>query len=436
MNGIVIHEFDVITSSAAAGKSTKGAHAVPQSVFSWFENQALQIGESESSPWLRLTQRQGLRAVQVTSFVGVIRAPEGFQVEVLPKTGKATSQQEARQLLLDMLCCLGTFRHVQTDRAHLLARKMPLLDVFIHEFLHSVGYIVKRGIRSDYHQQEDNLFALRGKIKMSRHLQLNLCRRDRFYVDYDEFSPNRPENRLLHAALKKALTWSHSRENQQLARELCFAFTDIPEALAPYSDFGKVRLDRGMNHYDEALAWARLILSGDSPLTGGGENRALSLLFPMEALYEAYVGKHLPSQLSKAFRLTLQAQRLSLVRHIDKQWFRLRPDMLVHAAGVNHLVLDTKWKLLDSRKNNGTEKYGLSQGDFYQLHAYGHNYLKGKGDVVLIYPKTDTFVSPLPVFRFSPSTELRLWVLPFCLRTKRLALPPNGELSAWFNTTE
>jgi len=44
-------------------------------------------------------------------------------------------------------------------------------------------------------------------------------------------------------------------------------------------------------------------------------------------------------------------------------------------------------RLLDGLKANGTSKYGLAQGDFYQLQAYGQSYLNGTGDVVLIYPK-------------------------------------------------
>jgi 5-methylcytosine-specific restriction enzyme subunit McrC len=88
-------------------------------------------------------------------------------------------------------------------------------------------------------------------------------------------------------------------------------------------------------------------------------------------------------------------------------------------------VLDTKWKLLDGRKANGTDKYGLSQGDFYQLQAYGQSYLDGNGDVVLIYPKTAAFDQPLPVFEFPKIEGLRLWVLPFCLKTRRIAIP-NG----------
>ena len=92
------------------------------------------------------------------------------------------------------------------------------------------------------------------------------------------------------------------------------------------------------------------------------------------------------------------------------------------------MVLDTKWKLLDGAKANGSEKYGLSQADFYQLHAYGQNYLDGRGDVVLIYPRTDAFDQALPVFEFPKSSGLRLWVLPFCLQRRQFILPACGSL--------
>ena len=82
---------------------------------------------------------------------------------------------------------------------------------------------------------------------------------------------------------------------------------------------------------------------------------------------------------------------------------------------------------------NGTDKYGLAQADVYQLHAYGHSYLDGAGDVVLIYPKTDTFNKPLDVFDFPKTTGLRLWVLPFCLRERTLAIPQGAPFAASFN---
>ena len=437
MAGITIHEFGVLVAA-----STQAAHhhasddwrAVPPDVFAWLEAQALRSAEAGEATWLRLTQRRGQRAVQVTNFVGVIRAPDGYQIEVLPKLGKVIGggDGEARQRLIEMLRCLGGFRHIQTDSAKLAAARMPLLEVFIGEFLRSVAHIVKRGLRGEYNARQDNLFALRGKLQMATHLRQNLCRRDRFFAAFDEFSTNRPENRMLHAALRHVLAWTASQAHQQLARELCFVFVDVPVSDRPALDFQRVRLDRGMGHYADALAWARLILQDESPLTGAGGHRAPSLLFPMEAVFEAFVAKHLARQLAHPFTLKSQARSFALVTHLGQDWFRLKPDLLVQASGANHLVLDTKWKLIDGAKANGSEKYGLGQDDFYQLHAYGQSYLDGQGDVVLIYPKTDTFSQALPVFEFPKSRGLRLWVLPFCLSNRRLLLPPCGSLDAYF----
>jgi 5-methylcytosine-specific restriction enzyme subunit McrC len=436
VSGITIYEFDALTAEATSSADAESLHRVPNKVYSWLEEQCLRTAATGGAAWLRLTQRRGRRAVQVTSFAGVIRAPDGFQIEVLPKVGKAISGGaiDARQLLIEMLCCLQRFRHVEINSAKIGAARMPLLEVFIAEFLRTVQRIVKSGLRSNYSSRQGNLFALRGKLLVAPHMRQNLYRADRFFTEHDEFSIDRPENRLLHAALRRVLMLSASQANQQLARELRFVFADVPASAQPRIDFRRVRLDRGMGYYADALAWTRLILDEESPLTGTGGHRAPSLLFPMEAVFEAFVARHLATQLPPPVRLTAQARSHFLVRHRDQNWFRLEPDLLVRNSGCNASVLDTKWKLLDGLKASGTDKYGLSQRDFYQLQAYGQSYLDGHGDIVLIYPKTDAFDKPLPVFEFPKSEGLRLWVLPFCLASKRLRVPSDQLLLNWISS--
>ncbi|MBP6734052.1 MAG: hypothetical protein KAX51_07420 [Chromatiaceae bacterium] len=238
MAGIQLYEFDALEAMVPGAPDADGLRAVPLSVFTWLESQALDAAEAGKPAWLRVTQRHGRRAVQVTSFVGVMRAPDGFQIEVLPKVGKAIGggDAQARQLLIEMLRCLDGFRHIQTDSANLLAARMPLLEVFIGEFLRTVEHIVKRGLRSDYAIRQDNVFALRGKLQMAMHLRQNLCRQDRFFAEFDEFSTDRPENRLLHAALRRALSWTAAQAHQQLARELCFVFAEVPQSERPAVD--------------------------------------------------------------------------------------------------------------------------------------------------------------------------------------------------------
>ncbi len=435
VSSITIHEFDMLAKTMPRLAGVEGVGVVPDTVYEWLEDQCLRAAGLGGSAWLRLAQRGGCRVVQVTSFVGVIRAPNGFHIEVLPKVGKAIGggAVEARQLLIEMLCCLRGFRHIQTDSAKVSAARMPLLEVFIAEFLRTVDHIVKRGLRGNYSQRQGNLHALRGKLLVSQHLRQNLLRADRFFTDHDEFSMDRPENRLVHAALRKVLEQSGSQLNQQLARELAFVFADVPISTQPRIDFQRVRLTRGMDYYADALAWTRLILADESPLTGIGGHRATSLLFPMEAVFEAFVAKHLGKQLAPPLILKAQACGHHLIRHLEQGWFRLKPDLLVRNSGRDTLVLDTKWKLLDGLKANGTDKYGLSQNDFYQLQAYGLSYLNGKGDVVLIYPKTAAFDRPLPVFEFSKIDGLRLWVLPFCLKTRQLSIPSAASFGDVFS---
>jgi len=434
VNGITIYEFDALVAARSEVAHDEDLHRIPDAVYHWLEDRCLRAAADGETAWLRLTQRRGRRVVQVCGFVGVIRAPNGFQIEVLPKVGRAIGggAKEARQLLIEMLCCLQGFRHVQTDSAKVSAARMPLLEVFIAEFLRTVESIVKRGLSSDYSRRRDNLFALRGKLVIAPHLRQNLSRADRFFTEHDEFSTDRPENRLLHSALQSVLLVSHSQRNYRLARALEFAFADVPTSINPGLDFQRVRVDRGTNHYSDAIAWARLILEDYSPLAGRGSHGAPSLLFPMESVFEAFVAKHLSNQLVRPLVLKTQTGSKCLVRHLGQQWFRLKPDCVIFDTGNPLLVLDTKWKLLDKRRSGRAEKYGLAESDFYQMHAYGHSYLQGNGEVILVYPKTDLMNEPFPVFQFPDSAGMRLWVVPFCLKSRRLVLPPAAPFTRCF----
>ncbi|WP_236178559.1 MULTISPECIES: McrC family protein [Pseudomonas] len=428
MTAIQIFEFDTLVASDEDSNGT----TVPLKVFAWLEEQCLTPDE-RAPVWLKLTSRQGRRAIRFSNYVGVLRAPCGYQIEILPKIGRDMCAARSRRLLIDMLKCLRGFRHIKTSNADLKMEHMPLLEVFLRQFLEAVRNVVNRGLRSDYSARQANLSSLRGKLLMAPHLAQNLLRRDRFFTEFDEFIQDRAENRLINSALRNTLSICKSPDNQRLARELSFVFAEVPLCSDISQDLKRIRLDRGMAYYEPALDWARLILQGDSPVAGAGKRDAPSLLFPMEALFEAYVAKHLNAQIRQGFALRTQTSKHHLVSHRQQDWFRLKPDLLIEQGAQPHMVLDTKWKLLDSIKGNSREKYLLSQADFYQVHAYAHVYLKDAGDVVLIYPWTESFAEPLPVFHFSNSNDLKLWVLPFCIENRRLLLPEQSVLDKYLS---
>ena len=137
----------------------------------------------------------------------------------------------------------------------------------------------------------------------------------------------------------------------------------------------------------------------------------------MEKIFERYVEACLRKTLPRDATIKTQASSQYLCGHDSQEWFQLKPDFLIK-RGEQTWVLDAKWKLLDQALGGTKDKYGLSQSDFYQLFAYGHRYLPAKGQMLLIYPMTQRFQHPLPVFTYSQQLHLR--VVPFDLQNDRL----------------
>ena len=412
---------------------------VTKASYDYLESLCLREDDSRL-PFLRLRNYRGHKALQVRNYVGVIHLPTGLQIEVLPKVSRndSFSPETSRKALLNMLSHLREFRHIETTDAQIATQKLPLIEIFIQQFLQNVNLLVKRGLRSEYLRREDNQQFMKGKLLSTRHLKHNLVNKHRFYVEYDEYLQDRPVNRLIHTALHRVSGYTRSNNNQKLCHELLLPFSNVPLSQNPAQDFSIMRVTRGMEHYQKPLNWARMIIEGISPLSMVGTAGALSLLFPMEAIFETYVGSILRKQISRPYQLKEQARSKYLVQYNGEKWFNLKPDFLIQHKGKPVVVLDTKWKLIDSQQANSRDKMGMSQADFYQMFAYGEKYLKGKGNVVLIYPKTSSFSEPVP-FSFDFTDELKLWVVPFDIAAdtadeKRLCLLANTTLDSWLDT--
>lgn len=363
----------------------------------------------------RLGTRHGYEVLQVRNFVGVLEAPSGLQVEILPKVG--STDAEARALLMRMLRAGGWVPPLPTYTAALRAVPVALPDLFAAEFLQAVQGVVKRGVASGYVRTQTNGPYLKGRLVMAQHLRHNVVRAERFFTEHDHFTANRPENRLLVAALRDTMRRTLDHRNGKLARELAFALQDIPPSRDIHDDLHKCVRDRSLVHYQDALAWARMILLRLSPLGRQGPLKVRGLLFPMERVFERYVGRSLQRHARPPYAIQREPRRHSLVTHQDRAYFQLKPDFLLSHGKRPHIVLDAKWKLLDAATGaNARKKYGLSQADLYQLYAYGRKYLPADAEtrtVYLIYPRTEHFRGPLAPFVFEPG--LTLHVMPFDL---------------------
>lgn len=429
-----VFEYGYLVSDKDNGR-IHNAVALPAQLFEWLELRCLKDDTNNTHRFLTLRSRRGIKTLQVKNYAGVISLPGNAFIEVLPKTGRQVeNSDDARQQLLMMLRTLKSFRHIATSASSVKTSKMPLIEIFIQQFVDSVKQVVRRGLKRDYLQQEDNLPWLKGKLRISEQLSKNCLRRDRFQVTFDEYSADRPENRIIKTAIDKIRSQISDPQLLLQINILLIHFDDIAPVVDVRIAFSQVRLDRHMQHYENALEWARFILLGQSPHCMQGNANAISLLFPMEAVFEAFVTAWIRHHYHEKWHVEAQVNSKTLVRLNGDGLFKLRPDIRLRSRENNQkqtIICDIKWKMVEDEKPS----LGQSEDDLYQMLAYGVNYQKGMGDMLLIYPSHDGFRQPLyHPYEFCHQKEqpLRLWVVPFLigksLQDSSLCLPDDKNL--------
>lgn len=414
------------TSNALEGPlpATPSAVFIPPTAFRYLLSFIQNDDEKDFAPFLRLTTFKRKIALKVQNYVGVLQTPCGTQIEVLPKiyfNGDEESAETTRNKLITMLRCLRDSPFKQADRAAIRTTNMPLLEVYISQLLSLTYQLIKRGIRSDYVRVQNNSKFLRGRLLVSQQIRSNMLHPERFAIERDEYLVNRPANRIIKATLALVTRVAQSSINQRLARGLSFVFEDVPTSTDIRTDFQKVKIDRSMSYYKNVHAWCHLLLNGHGPTASKGDFNTLSILYPMQRIFEDYVAHCLRSKLDdyddyfdSGCTLKTQAAKYSLVEeHNGNTIFKLKPDLLILNGKKTVCVIDTKWKLLDA--SNRRKNYGISQADMYQLYAYGHKYLKSEAlkKLIMIYPKTDKFKEPLRTFQYED--RFMLDVVPFDL---------------------
>ena len=319
-------------------------------------------------PVLTRTARPSLRAGQV---VGVLSVP-GASVEILPKIG-GEGDGAVRRALTRMLAVAWGLPVADSEPALLATQQENLLEVLIRLFADRLLVAVRRGLPHRYRLREDDLPLLRGKLNVPRQLARYAIRADRLACRFDELSVDTPLNRVLKAAVVRLAASTRSSANSRRLAELAARFEFVGDSTDPIAE--PVRLDRTNTAFHRLHRMARLLLAGDwqSTTTGGVEGYAL--LFPMNELFEEFVGLTLRTALSPR-PVYLQHTGRYALEGSQQRLFALRPDIVVNGD----LVIDAKWKELKPDEH----RLGVEPADVYQMLAYARAYEAAR--LVLLYP--------------------------------------------------
>ena len=316
---------------------------------------------------LTRTAKPSLKAGQV---VGVLTTPS-VTVEILPKID-TEDDRSVRQSLVRMLAVAKKLPIADHDLAPLEVQHENLLEVLIRIFSDRLLSAVRRGLPHRYIGHEDDLPRLKGKLNVKRQFSRNAVRPDRLACAFDEFSPDTTLNRVLKAAVVRLAAVSKSTSNQRKLIESLARFDAVSDTPDPLRE--RVMLDRTNRTFHQLYEMAKLLLAGDWQSTTSGRDEGFSLLFPMNDLFEEYIGRSLKIALSPR-NVKLQ-DRLRWAIGYPSDRFQLQPDIVVDG----NIIVDTKWKELNLQKKN----FNVKQEDIYQMLAYVRAYEAKRA--ILLYP--------------------------------------------------
>lgn len=325
------------------------------------------------------------RNLKAGQIVGILQTPN-VTLEILPKID-GQSDRTVRRALVHMLTVAWNLDVTHGELAALDTQHSDLLECFIRLFTERLLVAVRRGLPRRYLIHTEDLALLRGKLDVVRQLTHLSVRPDRLACRYDELSENTPLNRVLKAAISRLTRITRSASNARRLAELSSRFESVGDTPAPLRE--PVRTDRTNTAFHDLYRLAQFFLSGDWQSTTSGDTASgFALLFPMNDLFEEFVGRTMKRTLAP-LSVHLQHQgKHALINENGGSLFALRPDIVVYRDD-EPIVLDTKWKRLDP---SNPYTFGVSQSDIYQMLAYAKAY--EAQHLALIYPWHDEMDGP------------------------------------------
>lgn len=239
-----------------------------------------------------------------------------------------------------------------------------LTPLLIIHFLAMLRRLSKRGLKKDYIIREDNLQSkIKGKIRIAQNIRLNDInkRNDRAYCQYQEYTVDNPENRLLKKALLFSQRYIHrlNRHNsyndiRTITNSLLSVFADVSEEIEIH-EVNRVVSNKLFKEYKEAIRIAKMILRQfNFSISKIGIDTKTTPVFwiDMSRLYEVYVYTKLYESYDDKIKFQVPGYRRTAVDFLKTD---------------ENVIIDTKYKPKYDGSNGGIIE------DVRQISAYARD---------------------------------------------------------------
>jgi len=195
------------------------------------------------------------RTLQAQSSIGIAKFTH-FTVQIGPKFVEIQKIVELIEYVNDL--DLEIFPESETK---VTTESDLLSEIIISSFLHNVHVLLQQGMAKSYNLQEDNLYALRGKLQIYQQLQNNFTGKLQFACEYDELEYNNLENQIIRYCLEVCSNLTINQIRKQKIDQLIQTMSEhVDYKEINKSDFDKINYNQINYHYKKIHEDCKLII--------------------------------------------------------------------------------------------------------------------------------------------------------------------------------
>lgn len=325
-----------------------------------------------------LWERDTLRFI---NYVGYIRLST-VSIEILPKISLNDSAELERKALLNMLSKCGVLKVNYSEISSLKLYKQSLNEIMAYLFSKKLQKELRKGVYGEYVYIEENINSLKGSLRIQEQIKNLSSHSSKAFCRFEEFSRDNKLNRILSFFVKEVMKNVKNRETLKLLRVSEMILGDVDERNVTLNEVNNFSFNRLNKPFEDAFTLGKMIVLGESALGNLGGNKAYSILFKMNEIFEIYIGKLLKELLyEETVHIKHSKYKLLIKEESNRGVFKLIPDIVIEKNGIERVIIDTKWKSVESKFN----RHGVKREDLYQMYAYLTRY-KNVSTVILLYP--------------------------------------------------
>ncbi|WP_415339667.1 McrC family protein [Clostridium perfringens] len=325
-----------------------------------------------------LWERDTLRFI---NYVGYIRLST-VSIEILPKISLNYSVELERKALLNMLSKCGVLKVNYSEISSLKLYKQSLNEILAYLFSKKLQKELRKGVYGEYVYIEENINSLKGSLRVQEQIKNLASHSSKAFCRFEEFSRDNKLNKILSFFVKEVMKNVKNRETLKLLRVSEMILGDVDERSITLNEVNNFSFNRLNKPFEDAFTLGKMIVLGESALGNLGGNKAYSILFKMNEIFEIYIGKLLKQLLYKeTVHMQHSKYKLLIKEESNRGVFKLIPDIVIEKNGIESVIIDTKWKSIESKFN----RHGVKREDLYQMYAYLTRY-KNVSTVILLYP--------------------------------------------------